>query len=287
MKRILWGGITILLSVVIILVCTFLPSMLWNMTYPSIQIAESIPLSLPEAETVISSEEASGTPSFFPSVFLQTQYPDAKYSITAITNTEYESMEVQGTIAQFSKLVRDAVLEYFDIFCTDTIIAQYTNVWNVSLAEGANFVDYYCSCTVILQQEHILWKVTAYGYANVLTYLRRTPYSDSTDYTYALSDALNAFNYNSTDSDSVEENILPNILTKFLKNSASYFDVALSADLERIWEKENYFFSAEEDNIYEIFVWSDTYEATYFIELYIQGTEKCYYVRTLTVKRIE
>ena len=237
MKQILWTGFTIILTIAIILGCTYFPGVLWNMAFTSAEEPQSVALQLPNMDTFIDPEEIEIVPAYFPSDAQKEQYPNAEYELLP---TNYETEEGKAFISAFSKLVSEAIYDYFGILCTPEIIFEYTDLWRVFITGNPRMIAFYGSCTVILQQDHVLWQVTAYGSADTLTHLSRAPYS-TTGEEKTLAD-IYLHDYTLALSDQHVLDILLEQVKSLSKRPASHFHVTFVEDLEEALAEENYIF---------------------------------------------
>ena len=287
MKQILWTGFTIVLTIAIILGCTYFPSILWNMTFSSTAEQQSIALQLPDMNTFIDPEEIEIVPTYFPSDGRKEQYPNAEYEVLSTNTSTYESEEGQAFISAFSKLVSKAIYDCFGMSCTPEIIFEYTDLWRVFITGNPRMIEFYGSCTVILQQDHVLWQVTAYGSADTLTHLSRTPYSATGeektladiylhDYTLALSD------------EQVLEILLEHV--KHLnKRHASYFNTPFVENMEEVLAEANYIFYNMGDFQYKLTLWSGPQEKTYSFTFHFaqSGPKLNTFILLLSIQRTE
>lgn len=273
MKQILWTGFTILLTVAIILFCTYFPGALWDMTFTSADVQQSVSLVLPNMDTLIKPEDVNIVPPYFPSATMEKQYPNGKYELLDTNTSTYESEEGQAFISGFSKLVNGAILQYWGMSCTTQIISQYTDLWRVFANDHPSMVGFYASCTMVLQQEHILWQVTAYGSPDGLTHLSRTPYT-TTEEEKSLADLPNHETVLSYTDDAALNQLLNTVNSKQFHPETfhTYFNGPFMEDLEQILADENYSFINMGNHIYKLYLWSDTYEKNYEIMAYMVRT---------------
>lgn len=288
MKQLLWTGFTIVLTIAIILGCTYFPGILWNLTFSSAESQQSVALQLPDMDTFIDPEETEIIPTYFPSDATKEQYPNAEYEVLSTNTSTYESEEGQAFISAFSKLVSSAIYDYFGISCTPEIIFQYTDLWRVFVKGNPRMIEFYSSCTVILQQDHVLWQVTAYGSADALTHLSRTPYS-ATGEEKTLADIFH-YDYTLAFSDEQALEILLEHI-RFLNKPlhASYFNGPFVADMEEMIADENYLFYNMGNFQYKLTLWSGPQEKTYSFTFHLTriGSKPTTLINLLSIERTE
>lgn len=272
-KTYLWTLITVLITVVIILASTYLPGVLWDMTFRSSETSQSIALDLPDVEEIIStSVENESKPSYYPSFAMNELFPDATYYLMPYSESVVDTDAMDSPIYAFSELVENAISHYFSAFCSASTIAQHTTAWNV-VAEGyPGIVDIYYSCTVVVQLHNSLWTINAHGSPTALTHLSRTPYSESDSFGTEESKwgVL-------PDKEALLQEILPNALYAFLI-SADSFDSRISEEAEIVMKLENYMIVPFEENTaqdqsYTIYFWLENYDMDFEMVVNLQQSD--------------
>lgn len=276
----LWTLITILITIAVIFVCTYLPGLLWDMTSQSTGKQQTAILDLPDVEEIISSSvDTNAIPPYYPPLSVMEQTPDTGYTLVAVDDVSDEfgvPSDANEKIAAFSELVVDAMNSYFYLSCSPSIIAQHTNLWSVCPEGQTDVIDTYYSTTVVVQQHTHLWTVTAYGSPTALTHLSRTPYSDSDTSSEALGwddeEIQEQVSFDSNTSTNVQ-----NAFSDFLVDSSA-FNELLSKDSGEILEYKNYEIvsveAAGQEEIYTVRFWSDTYGAEFEMQIRISYFDK-------------
>lgn len=296
----LWTLITILITVAIIFVCTYLPGLLWNMTSDDTGNQGSVTLDLPDVEEIIaSSVDTNAIPPYYPPLSEVAQNPDTTYTLVAVDDVINHNGTISETdekITAFSELVVSAMQNYFFLSCSPSIIAQHTNLWSVCPEGQTETVDIYCSTTVVVQQHTHLWTVTAYGSPTGLTHLSRTPYSDSDNTSEALGWDDEEIKEQQIGFDSDTASYIQRTFSGFLVDSAA-FNKQLAKESANIWEDQSYKIefigatatdAADSGELYTVHFWSDTYGAEFEMQIRVSHLSKgSALLQTLSISQVK